>query len=133
MGQEVWRSGAGGDSGFVVFIDLGKGVEKQAGDVGEDGGAACGDFVLGQELVELAEGVVDALGGLELLGIAGEVVEVVGVFELLLFGEMVGTETGLSVSGQETAAAASGREIGTAERSGRAVENRERLRFAMLG
>ncbi len=44
-------------------------------------------MVLGQELVEVAEGVVDALGGLEALGIPDERRVDVGGFSLLLGSE----------------------------------------------
>lgn len=49
--------------------------------------------------------MVDARGGLELLRIAPEVVEVVSVLHLLLFGKMVGIETGLRFRGREAATA----------------------------
>jgi len=54
-------------------LDDREGAELEAGDVGEHGGAARGDLVLGEEGVELAEGVVDAAGGVE--GIVGVSVE----------------------------------------------------------
>jgi hypothetical protein len=80
------RDGGVGDAGFVVGVDGGKGAELEAVDVGEDGGAAGGDVVVGEEDVEVAEGVVDALGGLEAL-VAGEEggfeIEGVGSVELL--------------------------------------------------
>jgi hypothetical protein len=43
----------------------------EAVDVGENGGAARGDVVVGEEYVEIAKRVVDALGGLEAL-VVGE-------------------------------------------------------------
>jgi len=52
---EVCLVGAAPDSGGVVFVDLRQGVKKQAGNVGENRGAACGDLVFGQQLVEFAE------------------------------------------------------------------------------
>src|SRR5437899_3044965 len=66
-----WFGGVG-DSGGVVGVDLGKGAEEQAIDVGENGGAARGDVVHGEKLVQIAHAVVDSLGGLEALGIAYE-------------------------------------------------------------
>jgi hypothetical protein len=47
-------------------------AEEPAIDVSEDGGAARGNVVFREKLVKVAEGVVDALGGLEALGIADE-------------------------------------------------------------
>jgi len=48
--------------------------------VGKNGGATRGDAILGQERVEVVEGMIDALGGLEALEIAAEVGEVLGGF-----------------------------------------------------
>jgi hypothetical protein len=56
---------------LVVVIDGGEGAEEQAADVGEHGGAAGRDASFGEEIVESAEGVVDALGPLEIEGLAG--------------------------------------------------------------
>jgi len=116
LGEDFGFDGTVPDSYGVVFVDLRQGVKKQAGDVREDRGAACGDLVSGKKLVELAEGVVDALGGLKMLSRSREVVEIVGVFHLFLLGEMVGAETGLSVTGRETAATAGGGAVGATER-----------------
>jgi hypothetical protein len=57
---------------LVVVIDGGEGAEEQAADVNEDGGAAWGDASFGDEIVEGAEGVVDALGPLEIESITSE-------------------------------------------------------------
>src|SRR5260370_41575728 len=101
VNQLVWdRDGHGlgfggvGDSSLIVGVDGGEGAEEQAVDVSQNGGAARGYVVLGQELVEVAEGVVDALGGLEALGIPDERRVDVGGFSLLLGSEMVGTQAG---------------------------------------
>ena len=57
--------------GVVFLMHGGESAEKLAGDVGEDGGASGGDFVLGEEKEQAGEEVVDLGGG-------GEVVEVGG-------------------------------------------------------
>ena len=57
---------------LVVVLDGGKGAEEQAADVGENGGAARGDAAFGEEIVEDAEGVVDALRPLEIVSAPGE-------------------------------------------------------------
>jgi hypothetical protein len=57
---------------LVVVIDGGEGAEEQAANVGEDGGAAGRDASFGEELVESAEGVVDALESLEIEGLASQ-------------------------------------------------------------
>ena len=83
----MFREGLGdgfggiGYSSRVVGIDLWQGAEEQAVDVRHDGGAARGNVVFGEKLVKVAEGVVDALGGLEAMGIADErCVDVARVF-----------------------------------------------------
>jgi hypothetical protein len=100
--------GGVGDSSLIVRVDGGEGAEEQAVDISQNGGAARGYVVLGQELVEVAEGVVDALGGLEALGIPDERRVDVGGFSLLLGSEMVGTQAGALVRGEETALATRG-------------------------
>src|SRR5712692_3878188 len=60
-----------GGLGVFLLGDGGEGAEELVGDVGEYGGAAGGDFVLGEEEEQAREEVVD-------LGCGGEVVEVGG-------------------------------------------------------
>jgi len=100
--------GGVGDSSLIVGVDGGEGAEEQAVDVRKNGGAARGDVVLGEKLVQIAQGVVDALGGLEALGIPDERRVDVGGFSLLLGSEMVGTQAGALVRGEETALATGG-------------------------
>jgi hypothetical protein len=57
---------------LVVVIDGGEGAEEEAADVGEDGGPARRDASFGKEIVESAEGVVDALKPLEIERITSE-------------------------------------------------------------
>src|SRR5260370_16544119 len=60
------------DSGGIVGIDLRQRAKEQAVDVSQNSGAARGDAVLSQELIEAVEGMVDALGGLEVMVIPCE-------------------------------------------------------------
>jgi hypothetical protein len=76
-GYGPWFGGVA-DAGGVISIDLGQGAEKQATDEGENGGAAGRDAVLGQEFVEVLQGMVDALGGLETFEISYELEVVIG-------------------------------------------------------
>jgi hypothetical protein len=96
--------------GFVaveLVLDAGESAEKQAGDVGESGGAASGDMAAGEETKEMGEGMVDALGGLEVFGALGEQVgEVVGVGGGR-FG-VAGAELGVRVLDDASALAAGG-------------------------
>jgi hypothetical protein len=66
------------DSGGPIGVDLRESAEKEAADVGENGGTAGRDAVLGQEFVKVLEGVVDALGGLEALEVSDELEAVIG-------------------------------------------------------
>jgi hypothetical protein len=116
----VWDGNAYGlgfggidDSGGVVGVDLGQGAQKQTTDIGENGGTAGRDAVLGQEFVEVLQGMVDALGGLEAFEIADELKVVIGGLLLDLFGAMLATEAGVRVRNGKTAAAACGGVMGT--------------------
>jgi hypothetical protein len=100
------RFGGVGDSGGSIDVNLREGAKEQAADVGKNGGAASRDAVLGQEGIEVVEGVVDALSGLEALVIMAEVEEVVGGLLFLLFGAMLGTENRTWIGDGETASAA---------------------------
>jgi hypothetical protein len=97
------RFGRVGDSSGVVGVDLRKGAQKQAANVGENSGAARRDAVLGQELVEVAEGIVDSLGCLKALGIPDEGSVQISTFHLFLLGMVLGTKAGVSVSDDKTA------------------------------
>jgi len=91
-------------------------AEEQAADVSQNGSTARGDAVLGQKLVEVAEGIVDALGGLEALGIPDERSVDVGTLFLFFHGEMVRAEAGVRGRGEAAALAAIGIVMGTALR-----------------
>jgi hypothetical protein len=54
-----------------IVVDCGQRSEKQAADIGEDVGATRRDAALGQECIEDAEGLVDAIGILETAGLLG--------------------------------------------------------------
>jgi hypothetical protein len=56
----------------MVVVDRGQRAEEKAADVGEDGGAAGRDASFGEEIVESAEGVIDALRILEFGCLTGE-------------------------------------------------------------
>ncbi len=74
--------------------------------MGKNGGATRGDAVLGQERVEVVEGMVDALSGLEALVIVAEVEVVIGGFLFQLFRAMLGTENRTRIGDGEAASAA---------------------------
>jgi len=58
--------------GVFLFGDGGEGAEELVGDVGEDGGAAGGDFVLREEEEQAREEIVDLCGGGEVVEVGGE-------------------------------------------------------------
>lgn len=107
--------GGVGDSGGIVSVDLRQRTQKQAIDVRQDGGTARRDAVLGQELIEVEEGKVDALCGLEVLEFRGEVAEVIGGLHLLLFGLMLRTETTVCVQSESAALAAARSAMGATD------------------
>jgi len=79
-----WRNRAG-DAGGAIGIDGGEGTEEETADVSKDRGTAGRDEIVGEEAVEVLEGVVYALGGLEGMGVVEEgdlQVEGVGVLVL---------------------------------------------------
>ncbi len=106
------------DSGGNVGVDLRQGTQKQATDVGEHGGAARRDAVLSQELVEVGEGMVDALGSLEALKFPDEMEEVIVFLLMFLCGAMLRTEAGVGVGSEETALTASRGAMGATKRGG---------------
>ena len=59
-------------------VDNGNGAEEEVGDIGEDGGAAGGNEVGGEESVKLGEGAVDADSGCEVVATCGEELAEVG-------------------------------------------------------
>lgn len=86
----LFGGGGVGDAGFVVGVDGREGAELKAVDVGEDGSAARRDVVGGEKFVEIAERVVDALGGLKALMVGekrGLMIEAVGFVEFLGVGK----------------------------------------------
>jgi len=93
-------------------LDDREGSELEAGDVGEDGGAARGNFVLGEEDIEPGERAVDASGGVEVagIGLAEDGVAAVAVVALLLGEIMRGAEARARVLAWMAAAAAGGGE-----------------------
>ena len=61
-----------GGLGILLFGEGGEGAEELVGDVGEDGGSASGDFVLGEKEEEAREEIVDLSGGGEVVEVDGE-------------------------------------------------------------
>jgi hypothetical protein len=54
--------GLGGFGGLLVAMDYGLGVEEELGDVGEGGGVAAGDAVVGEIFEEVGQEEVDGAG-----------------------------------------------------------------------
>jgi hypothetical protein len=90
----------------MFMFDGGKGAEFEAGDVGEDGGAAGGDAVLDQQGREFREEVVDMGGGAEVGGLVAEGGAEVGIDDDLGIGlgGLAGTEGGIWIEGEKAAA-----------------------------
>ena len=53
LGVVLFGGGGVGVTIFVVVVDGGEGAEEKAVDVGEDGGAARGDAVSGQQAIDI--------------------------------------------------------------------------------
>ena len=104
------------DAHGTIVVDSREGAQEQTADVGEGGGAASGDAIAGDQIVELVEREVDGLRALETIGALHEREEKVAVFvDGLFLGEVVGAETGLGVRGEETAlVSAGGKAMGAA-------------------
>jgi hypothetical protein len=124
--RDVYGLGGVSDSGLLIGVDLRQGAQKQAADVGKNGGTTRGDAVLGQELIKVHEGMVYALRGLEELEIPAKVGKVIGGFLFELFGAMLGTENRTWIGDGESATAAAGRAMRRNER----IEQRNQ-RFAV--
>jgi hypothetical protein len=103
------------DGGFVaifLLIDGGESAEELVGDVGEDGGAAGGDFVLSEEEKQAGEKIVDLDRGAEVVEVSGEGGgDFGGVVVIRRKRSVGGAEVGVDVGGVETAAPAVGIEI----------------------
>jgi len=61
--HDAGTAGIRGGFRVALLLDGRERAEKELTDVGENGGAARGDAVLGEEQVEFAEGMMDAGGG----------------------------------------------------------------------
>jgi hypothetical protein len=81
LGKVLVRSGSRGDllrdrnqasQREGIIVDGRKSAEEQAADVGEDRSATGRDATLRQQGIQLAEGMVDALGALKIAGVAQE-------------------------------------------------------------
>jgi hypothetical protein len=103
---------AGSGVRVEFLLDGGKGAEEEVADIGEDGGAAGGDAVVGEVAVEVAEGLVDACGGLEAVGVAGEDGGKLRVVLGLVMAEGVAeAEAGVGVGDGEATVPALGRAV----------------------
>src|SRR5712692_1717213 len=103
-----------GGLGVFLLGDGGEGAEELVGDVGKDGGAAGGDFVLGEEEEQAREEVVDLGGGGEVVEVGGEGGgDFGGVGQVLGQASVGRTKIGVQVGGREAAAAAIGVEMDT--------------------
>jgi hypothetical protein len=110
MSKMIW-----GGLGVFLFGDGGEGAEELVGDVGEDGGAAGGDFVLGEEEEQAREEVVDLSGGGEVVEVGGEGGGDFGGFGLIFWKTTVGrAEMGVWGGGRKTAASSVGVEMDAA-------------------
>jgi len=84
-------------------------VEEKLGDIGEGGGLAAGDAVLGEEVEEFSEDVGEVAGGGELAGKGGEFGgDGGGVEEVLLLSCVEGAEGGMGLVAEHRALAAVG-------------------------
>ena len=100
--------------GVFFFGDRGEGAEELVGDVGEDGGATGGDFVLREEEEQAGEEVVDLCGGGEVVEVDGKGGGYFGRVGLICGKRRVcGTEVGVGGS-VEAAAASVGEDVGAA-------------------
>ena len=97
--------GPPGDSSFSTG---GEGADHEAGDVGEDGGAARRDSVLGEEEIEGKQGGVDFLGREQVVVGRENLVEAVAVVAILLDDVVGGAEAGVRVLRGQAAAASGG-------------------------
>jgi|SRR5438552_11598277 len=115
-------------------MDDGDGAKKEISDVSEDGGAASGDEVCGEEFVEFGDGVVDAHGGGEFVGFVGEdFAKIVGLPRSKLGDGVLFAEAKSRGAGQLAALAASGGAVAAIGRwnSGRGWFRHESSRFVL--
>jgi len=93
----------------IFAVDGGEGAEEEVGGVGHDSGAAGSDLVVGLELIEFAERVIDVGGGAEFLDVTDEGGGEVGLVEVLLEQSGVfGAKAGIGIRDGHAATAATG-------------------------
>jgi hypothetical protein len=106
--------------GFVLGTDFllgdGDSAEEKIGNVGEYGGAACGNEVGGEEFIEFRERVVDAYGSGEVVAIGGEPLEEVCGGLPFLVERVAITEGRVTVRDGEAAKSAGGQAEEAVER-----------------
>jgi len=95
--------------GVEFVFDGGDGAEEEIADVGEDGGAACGDAILREEAEKIGEHLVEVGSGLEFGELADEGGGEVGLIEVDRAGvDMFGAEASDGVGDGVAATAAGG-------------------------
>ncbi|SRR6266852_4540291 len=105
--------------GVEFVFDGEEGTQEQVTGVSHDGGAAGSDLVVGLELIELAEGMVDVGGGAEFLDVTDKGGGEVGLVEVLLEKSGVpGAEAGVGAGDGHTATAAASRALLTVRQNG---------------
>jgi len=103
----------------IGAVDGGVDASELRGNEGEDGGAASGDAVLGEEDEEIGQEVVEALESVEVIGTADEFGSEIGdVAVLLRGGEVFAAETEMLIEDRFAAMAAAGVEVRAAGESG---------------
>ena len=95
--------------GLDFMLDGAEAVEKQLANVGKDGDVARGDAFVGKKREELAEDVVDVIGGLELAGKGGELGADISGLDFVAFeAGVMEAESGMGWATQHAAPMAAG-------------------------
>ena len=95
---------------FGFLFDGGDGLEEELADIGECGGIACGDAILGQGGEDFAKDMIDVGGVEEIAGERGSQfsTDALGFEELLLFAGVEGAKAGMREMAKHAATAAVG-------------------------
>jgi hypothetical protein len=101
------------------LLDGWESAEEEVAGVSHDGGAARGDLVVGLELIEFAEGVIDIGGGAEFLDVADEGGGDVGLVEIFpALGGVLEAEAGVGIKDGHAATTTAGGALLTVRQSG---------------
>jgi hypothetical protein len=99
-------------SGGEFLLDLGEGAEEELADVGECGGVAGRNAIVGEEGEEFSQDVVEVIGGLEVAGEGGELgADAVQFEELLFLASVDKAERGMGIETEHAALAAVGESV----------------------